>query len=231
MSKYPDQQYQLNNHLPVNQQIYQQLRREIVECMIMPGTALSEKEISARFAVSRQPVRETFIKLAENGLVQILPQRGTFVKKISIKRVNDGRFIRDAIERSIVLKAVELVTPAQMLLLEHNLKRQTLAVQNNLLSEFLAFDDQFHQLLADIADCPLAWETIENIKATMDRVRYMSLSKVSPPSCLLQQHHDIYSAICEGDAVAAERAIGEHLNEIIYTVSSIGEENSEWFEI
>ena len=66
---------QLNPTQPVNQQIYRILRRDIVHCLIAPGTPLSEKEVSVRFNVSRQPVREAFIKLAENGLIQIRPQR------------------------------------------------------------------------------------------------------------------------------------------------------------
>ena len=64
---------QLNPTQPVNQQIYRILRRDIVHCLIAPGTPLSEKEVSVRFNVSRQPVREAFIKLAENGLIQIRP--------------------------------------------------------------------------------------------------------------------------------------------------------------
>lgn len=55
---------QLNPTQPVNQQIYRILRRDIVHCLIAPGTPLSEKEVSVRFNVSRQPVREAFIKLA-----------------------------------------------------------------------------------------------------------------------------------------------------------------------
>jgi DNA-binding GntR family transcriptional regulator len=74
---------QLNPTQPVNQQIYRILRRDIVHCLIPPGTPLSEKEVSIRFDVSRQPVREAFIKLAENGLIQIRPQRGSYVNKIS----------------------------------------------------------------------------------------------------------------------------------------------------
>ncbi len=65
---------QLNPTQPVNQQIYRILRRDIVHCLIAPGTPLSEKEVSVRFNVSRQPVREAFIKLAENGLIQIRPR-------------------------------------------------------------------------------------------------------------------------------------------------------------
>ena len=79
---------ELLNSVPVNQQIYRLLRQDIIDCSIAPGTLLSEKEISLRFSVSRQPVREAFIKLAEAGLVQILPQRGTFVMKISAKQVD-----------------------------------------------------------------------------------------------------------------------------------------------
>ncbi len=55
-------------------------------------------------------------------------------------------------------------------------------------------DDNFHQLLTQIADCQLAWDTIENLKATVDRVRYMSFDHVSPPEMLLRQHLDIFSA-------------------------------------
>ena len=60
------------------------LRREIVEMQLRPGQALSEQEIADRFGVSRQPVREAFIKLAENQLVQVLPQRGTYVANSSV---------------------------------------------------------------------------------------------------------------------------------------------------
>jgi DNA-binding GntR family transcriptional regulator len=74
---------QLNPTQPVNQQIYRILRRDIVHCLIPPGTRF-RKEVSVRFDVSRQPVREAFIKLAENGLIQIRPQRGSYVNKISL---------------------------------------------------------------------------------------------------------------------------------------------------
>ena len=206
----------LNNAIPVNQQIYKVLRACIVECTIQPGTLLSEKEISSQFNVSRQPVREAFIKLAENGLVRILPQRGTFVCKISEKRVADGRFIREAIESSIIRKAAEQVTDKQLLMLEHNLKRQALAAENNQSAEFLMLDDEFHHQLTVIAGCELAWETIENIKAEKDRVRY--------------QHYRILEALQQRDPDAAEKAIQQHLEEMIYSVKPITESHQEWFE-
>ncbi|MDY4383723.1 MULTISPECIES: GntR family transcriptional regulator [Pectobacterium] len=225
-----DTSFQINNNEPVNQQIYRVLRKDIVECNIPPGKLLSEKEISVRFDVSRQPVREAFIKLAEAGLVQIMPQRGTFVMKISEQRVADARFIRQALECAIVRRAAEMVTEEHLLTLEHNLRRQELAAQNDQVREFLSLDDSFHQLLTQIANCPLAWETIESIKATMDRVRFLSLSQVSPPPSLIQQHYLIFSALKARDPDAAEKAIREHLQEMIYSITPIAQQNSDWFE-
>ncbi len=222
--------YSLTNNVPVNQQIYRFLRKDIVDCTIPPGTLLSEKEISTRFNVSRQPVREAFIKLAEAGLVQILPQRGTFVMKISAKRVADGRFIRQAVECAIVRRVASCITPEQLMTLEHNLHRQELAAQHHQIREFLALDDEFHYLLTQIANCALAWETIETIKATMDRVRFLSLSEVSPPENLIQQHYQIFEAIKAKDPDAAELAIHEHLQEMIYSITPIALQNTDWFE-
>lgn len=223
--------YKITNNVPVNQQIYRYLRQDIVDCTIPPGTLLSEKEISTRFNVSRQPVREAFIKLSETGLVQILPQRGTFVMKISSKRVDDGRFIRQALECAIIRRAAMNITSEQLMTLEHNLHRQELAAKNNQIKEFLALDDEFHYLLTQFADCPLAWETIENIKATMDRVRFLSLVDVSPPEMLIQQHYGILEALKAKDPDAAELAINLHLQEMIYSITPIVLKNTDWFDM
>lgn len=97
---------QLNPTQPVNQQIYRILRHDIVHCLIPPGTPLSEKEVSVRFSVSRQPVREAFIKLAENASYSNSPRSaGSYVNKISLSQVRNGCFVRQAIECAVVRRA------------------------------------------------------------------------------------------------------------------------------
>lgn len=219
-----------NNNEPVNQQIYRLLRKDIVECVIEPGKLLSEKDIAARFAVSRQPVREAFIKLAEAGLVQILPQRGTFVMRISAKRVADARFLRQAMECAIVRRAALNISDRHIMLLEHNLHRQELAAQNRQMREFFCLDDEFHRLLTEIADCPLAWDIIESIKAAMDRVRFLSLGQVSPPQGLISQHYNIFNSVKARDADAAEQAMRDHLQALIFSITPISRQNRDWFE-
>lgn len=222
--------YTITTSEPVNQQIYRYLRKDIVTCVIQPGSLLSEKEVSARFNVSRQPVREAFIKLAEAGLVQVLPQRGTFVRKISARRVADGRFIREAVEVSVVRRAALEIEPAALMTLEHNLQLQKMAASRQDSQAFLSLDDEFHRLIAESINCTLAWETVENIKAAMDRVRFLTLSEVSPPDSLIEQHEEILSALKNHDADAAEAAMRRHLQEMIFSITPIAERNSEWFE-
>src|SRR4051812_10833774 len=91
----------------IAEQVFRTLRTSIVTMRLMPATALSEQEIADRLKVSRQPVREAFIKLSEIGLVRVLPQRGTFVVKISTKAVTDARFVREAVECAIARRASE----------------------------------------------------------------------------------------------------------------------------
>ena len=222
--------YTITTSEPVNQQIYRYLRKDIVTCVIQPGSLLSEKEVSARFNVSRQPVREAFIKLAEAGLVQVLPQRGTFVRKISARRVADGRFIREAVEVSVVRRAALEIEPAALMALEHNLQLQKMAADRHDSQAFLSLDDEFHRLIAESINCLLAWETVENIKAAMDRVRFLTLSEVSPPDSLIEQHEEILSALKNHDADAAEAAMRRHLQEMIFSITPIAKRNSEWFE-
>ncbi|MBU4681084.1 GntR family transcriptional regulator [Cedecea davisae] len=220
---------EINPTQPVNQQVYRILRREIVRCLIAPGTPLSEKEVSLRFEVSRQPVREAFIKLAETGLVQIRPQRGTWVSKISINHVKNGCFIREAIECAVAKRAAAKVSHSDLYTLEHLLNQQSVAISDGKIDDFFSLDDKFHQQLALIADCSLAWETIENIKATMDRVRYMSLDHVSPPAMLLEQHHDIFNALKAQNEEEVDAAMHRHLHEISQSILLIRQEKQAWF--
>jgi DNA-binding GntR family transcriptional regulator len=219
-----------DSHEPIGKQIFRALRQAIFAGEMAPGTPLSEKEVSEMFNVSRQPVREAFIKLVEAGVLQVLPQRGTFVKKISPRQVREGRFIREAIETAVARKAAAAITEAQLDELAANLREQKAAAKANDIAAFLALDEQFHFLIAQSIDCVAAWNTIQDIKAQMDRVRYLSLPDVSPLDLLIRQHARIVSALKAHDPSLAEEAMRAHLREILISLHPIAERNPDWFE-
>ncbi len=183
---------QLNPTQPVNQQIYRILRRDIVHCLIAPGTPLSEKKFLFVSMCHASRFVKPLLNWRKNGLIQIRPQRGSYVNKISMARVRNGSFIRQAIECAVARRAASMITESQCYQLEQNLHQQRIAIERKQLDDFFELDDNFHQLLTQIADCQLAWDTIENLKATVDRVRYMSFDHVSPPEMLLRQHLEIF---------------------------------------
>lgn len=87
---------------------YQPLKDRIFHLELEPGTKISEKEIADELNVSRTPVREAFMKLAEEELLDIIPQSGTIVSRINLRHVEEGRFIREKIEKEIVALACEI---------------------------------------------------------------------------------------------------------------------------
>lgn len=221
----------IESHEPIGKQIFRALRESIFSGVLVPGTPLSETEVSEMFEVSRQPVREAFIKLVESGVLQVLPQRGTFVKKISPRRVREGRFIREAIETAVARKAALEITAAQLGELADNLREQKVVARLNDTASFLALDERFHFLIAQSIDCVAAWDTIQDIKAQMDRVRYLSLPDVSPLDLIIKQHAKIVSALKAHDADAAELAMRAHLSEILISLKPVAERNPDWFEL
>ena len=89
-------------------QIARALQLAIVKLQIPPGERLSEQDVASRLGVSRQPVREAFIKLKQAGLLTIMPQRSTVVVKISTAALENARFIREAVECAIAREAARL---------------------------------------------------------------------------------------------------------------------------
>jgi DNA-binding GntR family transcriptional regulator len=210
--------------------VYRALRQAIVTMRLLPGNSLSEAEVAKQMQTSRQPVREAFIKLSEIGLVDIIPQRGTFVVKISPRDVENARFIREAVETAIARKACELASARDLAVIEGLLDDQVRAAKASDQEWFLKLDDGFHQAIASSADCLYGWRIIEDLKAQMDRVRFLSLPEATPIEKVIGQHRRIAKAIAARDGDAAAGAMHRHLSEILVSLPKLAGEHAELFE-
>lgn len=208
-------------------QLYARLRDAIIRNRFAPGDRISESEIARSCDVSRQPVREAFIKLAGEGLLAVLPQRGTIITKISYTAVLDARFLREAIEADIV--AILAAAPNAPLIAE--LRRQ-LQVQANVTDNqsFIELDERFHRTLADAAGKRGTWRQIEGLKSQMDRVRFLSLGQF-PVAKLIAQHAAIADQIEAGDTSGANAAIRGHLREVLSDLPQIRAANPDFFDL
>jgi DNA-binding GntR family transcriptional regulator len=194
--------------------IHAQIRQDIVSLRLRPGERLSENELALRFGTSRAPVREALIRLVEEGLIEVLPQRGSFVSRISLGAMQRARFVREALEVAIVRRAAERGLSATAIERIH----ATLAEQEQARDDperFTLADDAFHRAIADDIGIAQVWAVLEREKAQLDRVRFLSLPAVTPVDALIAQHRDIVAAITRRDREAAEAAMRVHLSEVL----------------
>lgn len=213
----------------ISGRVFETVREAIVQLRFGPGNPLSEAEIARQLGVSRQPVREAFIKLGEVGLVEIRPQRGTFVRLISLREVETARFIREAIEVAIVRKAALEASDADLAALEDLIARQrgTAATHDN--AAFLLLDDALHQAIAASARCEDAWRVLERLKAQMDRVRYLSLPDATPLGVIIDQHAAIVRGLAARAPDEAAAAMRQHLSEILVSLPRLARESPAYF--
>ena len=98
----------LSKDHPISEQIFYFLRQIIVENFLVPTDKISENEIAEHFDVSRMPVRAAINELINCGLVEVFPQKGSFVTKISAKNLKDICFMRCAIECQALRESLNL---------------------------------------------------------------------------------------------------------------------------
>jgi len=213
----------------ISGRVYQALRKAILSLRLRPGDSLSEADMAAQLGTSRQPVREAFIKLSETGFVDIVPQRGTFVRRISSHEVGNARFIREHVEAALVRRAAERGSPdniARLKVLIAEQKQAESAADHDL---FIELDDAFHRTIAVCAECESAWRVIDELKGQMDRVRYLSIPEATPIGKLIEQHAAITEAIAAHDPDAAEKAMHGHLSEMLTSLPVLAGRHAELF--
>jgi len=213
----------------VGPQVYRSLRERIIRGELEPGGLISEAEIARAFSISRQPVREAFIKLAEEGLVEIRPQRGTLVRRINIASVMDARFVREAVEADIVKIVAEKRDPRVIASLYAQIDAQR-KVAHQKAGEFLQLDEAFHRTLAVAANKAHVWSIVNNVKAQMDRLRQLSFVLGSAAGPAVDQHHAIVEAISNGDVAGADAAMRMHLRRILSDLPAMAELRPNYFE-
>ena len=142
--------------------VYQILKRNIMELRLKPGSPLKKEKISRQLQVSVTPVREAFAKLAEEDLVDILPQNGTFVSHINIDKIIQAQFMRESLELAVIKIACEMDFPKDKLFkLQTLVKMQELLAEEENLIQLFELDNQFHRLIFEACNKKYVWEVLQ----------------------------------------------------------------------
>jgi DNA-binding GntR family transcriptional regulator len=210
--------------------IYHQLREEIINLFLVPGTNISEKEVSEKYNVSRTPVREAFVRLEQEGLVHIYPQKGTVISLIDLDAVEEGRFLREHLERAVVKQACEEFPQEKIFALEMNLKFQKMYMQDHDHKKLFEADQEFHKIIFDACNKKRVWAIINDTSADFQRIRLLRLITDFTWDNIYSQHKEIVEAIKNRMPERAEEVMKEHLNMVIFDEKQIKESNPSYFK-
>lgn len=220
----------LDSGEPLAAQVKKILVQRILTNVFRPGERLSENELSTSLGVSRQPVRDALIRLAEVGLVRALPQRGTEVTRIAIRAVYSSRFLREAVEVAVIREAAVKAEPTMIEAMDRIIEAQEVAVAKKDDLGFLALDDDLHRTLALSIGHEDVWRTLQSVKLQMDRVRFLSLPDTTPEELLIQQHRLIVRALKARNPRKAELAVRQHLAEVLRSLPLLIRKFPDYFE-
>lgn len=216
--------------IPASARVYEQLRERVVGGDMPPGTPVSEKELAEQYGVSRTPIREALLRLADERLIDIFPQRGTFVSRISVEALRDGMVIREALERVAVRHAATRVTEADLSALRLILDRQQASEQAGDWTGFHAQDEEFHQRLAILSGHPNLWRVVRQEKVQIDRCRVLHLPISRRRPLVMGEHRAILDGLAARDPDAAERAMVEHLGNVLPGLDELLRARPDFFE-
>ena len=208
-------------------QVYARIRDAIVAHELAPGARIQDLKLAADLGVSRTPVREALLQLAGEGLVEMLPQHGTYVARISVAAVREAQFIREALELAAIREAVDRLDDAQLVAIEANLEAQRRTGGDG--GRFYLLDEEFHRLLLQASGHAGVARVADQSRAHLDRVRRLSLPSELVTNELIPQHAAIVHRLRARDGDGAEAALRDHLRLILRDLPELQRQHPDFF--
>jgi len=194
------------------ERVFAQLRSDILHARLRPGEALSENGLAARLGVSRTPVREAVQRLVREGLVQVLPQRGSYVALLSIRRIRDALFVREAVETEIVRRILAAPeNPTAIEALEASMERQTQALSAGDLEATMRADEDFHRTLLHSCALDGVWPIVAQARDMHQRTRAIAVPELQSGEQAVADHRAVVAGLRARDPAQALLAMSRHL--------------------
>jgi GntR family transcriptional regulator, rspAB operon transcriptional repressor len=215
---------------PMGGRAYAALREEIVSAELEPGRRLSENELAQRLGVSRTPVREALARLQDDGLVEVVPQLGTFVTHISDGALHEAQFVREALELAAVRDAALRADAEDLAALEGILTRQEEVSASGDYARWMPLDDEFHSALCQSSGHGIAWSLTRRVGGQLDRIRRLSLPQPRYLQEMLAEHRLVLRAVARHDADGAEEALRHHLRMVLAAIPALRRQFPSYFD-
>ncbi len=202
----------IKDHPKLSEVVYTTIKKKLINQSewITSGVKLQENQLAHELGVSRTPVREAMHRLEKDGLIQIIPRRGAFVRTVSSKDVREIFDIRGALESLAVRSSLSSLDKKKLSKMRTLFKECEELVQKGDLSFFIQLDEEFHDFLIRSGKNERSIQMIENLNNQIRLARFKSFSVPGRAGKAFDEHKRIIDVMLTGDKNKAETLILEH---------------------
>ena len=196
----------------LSEKVYKAFKRDIIRGVHVAGEPLSEKDLAKRYKASRTPVREAALRLQEDRLLRIVPNRGYFVSQITLQELNDIYEYRAAVECAAAELAARKATDSELLqklvgLAETSYRADSIESY----MEFIEADTVFHVGIARLSRNQMLVRAVSEARCQMERIMYAAIDIHYFGEVPTLEHRQIMTAIREHNAAAARAHMHDHI--------------------
>lgn len=214
----------------LNETAYETILNDILRLKLTPGERVQDKKLIEQLKISRTPVREAILRLKNDGLMDTVPQSGTYVTKISLKSALNARFVRQSVERSVVEQASQKMNDFDILDAQTIIEKQKIAAKQRNSLDFFHLDDDFHKSFYAATGKTEVWNWLKVLTLQLDRYRFLRIQKTEMPwEELIEQHQGIVDAVKAHDQQASGQRAYDHLNLMLAEKNVLLEEFPDYF--
>lgn len=206
--------FDIQNHRPLREMVYEELKMQILTGSIVPGTRMMEVELAQEMGVSRTPIREAIRKLEKEGLVTIEPRRGAYASQISTEDMVEILEVRQNMEGLAAYFAASRMTPDQMKELKEVSDLYNKAVSESNMESMIKHDTRFHRIIVESCNNKILVQMIEQLQELVLRFRYIYYDNFRRAENMPEEHAIILNAIERNDADAAREAADVHIDRL-----------------
>lgn len=211
-------------------QAYARIRDGIVSARYKPGGRLSMRSLTEELSIGRTPVREALVRLAQEQLVQTIPQSGTYVSLIDLDAAENARFVRESLETEIAGECSARIDRRGFVMMDEIMRKQEDAASRRDSLALFQNDSLFHRLLFIIAGRGEVWNWLEAMAVNLDRFRWLSiLTEGLDWRDILDQHYQLCDAIVNHRPNEARYLASVHLHKMLADEKRVMERYPNYF--
>ena len=201
---------------------YQRIRERIIYCRLTPGQKISARQLEDQLELGRTPIRESLVRLGEQGLVYTVPQSGTYVSKINLAAAENARFVREHLEQTVCMECCARATETDLQRLEALISQQEAASATEEAAAFFRCDNAFHEQLFHIAGRGDVWAWINTGNTHLERFRWLRTQVQGLDwGGIINQHRKLLGALAAHAVEEAAYIASEHLHLMVHEQEAV----------